>query len=271
MARGRSGSGALRLRGADPFPSLDERLVTPETREEVLRGRKILAQPALDPHADRHCELDYIIRANVGPDFIAATDLITRADRGSDFAADTCVRKAGTDAKTGTRYLEELAFEVVNEQSLADVSAKAEDLSKRGVRRVFAIFVKNRQVGEWSAGQGEFVRLLPSTAITDRCLVRPIPVKALLDAAEADDAVARALDEKKNPVIQTIRAESEAKGKIEGKVEGKIEALLRLVARVGLPLGEDERARILACTDGATLDRWLDKVLGAKSAADLFS
>ena len=78
MAPGHSGSGALRLPGADPFPSLDERLVTPETREEVLRGRKIVAQPALDPHADRHCELDYIIRANVRPDFIAATDLITR-------------------------------------------------------------------------------------------------------------------------------------------------------------------------------------------------
>ena len=57
----------------------------------------------------------------------------------------------------------------------------------------------------------------------------------------------------------------------EGQLKGKREALLRLIARAGVPLGEGDRARILACTDGATLDRWLDNVLGAKSGADILS
>jgi hypothetical protein len=279
MAPGPSGTAAIRLPGRQPFPSLDERLVTPETREEIVRGRKIIAQPALDPHADRHFELDYILRGHVHPDYIGSTDLLTRADRGSDFATDTCVRRAGKDPVTGARYLEELAFEVVNEQPLSLVTEKAEDLIARGVRRVFAIFVKSREVDECNPKKRTFVRLDLSKSITDRCLVRPILVKALLDAAEADNSVARALDEKKNPVILAIRAESKiagkAEGKIEGraegKIEGKIEALLRLVARVGIPLAEDDRARILACSDGAMLDRWFDNVLGAKSASDIFS
>ena len=65
--------------------------------------------------------------------------------------------------------------------------------------------------------------------------------------------------------------EGELKGLREGELKGKREALLRLIARAGVPLGEGDRARILACTDGATLDRWLDNVLGAKSGADILS
>ena len=57
----------------------------------------------------------------------------------------------------------------------------------------------------------------------------------------------------------------------EGRIEGLREALLRLVARAGIALTEDERGRILACDDAATLDRWVDNVLGAKTAGDVFS
>jgi hypothetical protein len=57
----------------------------------------------------------------------------------------------------------------------------------------------------------------------------------------------------------------------EGELKGKREALLRLITRAGVSLDERDRARILACTDGATLDRWLDNVLGAKSGADILS
>ena len=56
-----------------------------------------------------------------------------------------------------------------------------------------------------------------------------------------------------------------------GELKGKRDALLRLVARVGVALTEDDRARILACTDGATLDRWFDNVLGAKTSTDVLA
>jgi hypothetical protein len=60
------------------------------------------------------------------------------------------------------------------------------------------------------------------------------------------------------------RAEGELKGRVEGKLEGMLEGmrdvLFRLVARAGIPL-----------TDATVLGRWLENVLRAKTAADLFS
>jgi len=54
-----------------------------------------------------------------------------------------------------------------------------------------------------------------------------------------------------------------------GELKGKREALLRLMTRMGIPLTEEERSRIEACTDAATLDRWFDNLIGAKTAADV--
>lgn len=61
------------------------------------------------------------------------------------------------------------------------------------------------------------------------------------------------------------------RGKIEGKIESRRDVLLRLLARAGIPLTEDDRARVSACTDVATLDRWVDNIFGAKTAADVLS
>jgi predicted transposase/invertase (TIGR01784 family) len=70
-------------------------------------------------------------------------------------------------------------------------------------------------------------------------------------------------------------AEQDARGALavarqEGLAEGKRDALLRLMARRGLVLAEDERARIAACADVAILDRWFDNALMAKVIADVF-
>jgi len=55
-----------------------------------------------------------------------------------------------------------------------------------------------------------------------------------------------------------------------GEAKGLKAALLKLIARMGITLGEEERARIEACDDPAVLDRWVDHAIGAKTAADLF-
>src|SRR5689334_18211545 len=82
---------AVRFPGA--HPSLDDHLVEPETREEMVRGQRVIAMPARPPHADRHCELDYVIRAHVAPGYIPSSDMLTRAGPESEFATDTSVRK----------------------------------------------------------------------------------------------------------------------------------------------------------------------------------
>jgi hypothetical protein len=57
----------------------------------------------------------------------------------------------------------------------------------------------------------------------------------------------------------------------DGKVEGARGMLLRLLARAGITLTEAERARIQAGDDAEVLDRWGERVLGAKTAADVLS
>jgi hypothetical protein len=260
LAPGGSGA-AARLPAHEPFPSLDQHLVKPETREEMIRGRRVLAMPAHPPHADRHFKLDYVLGPHIKPGYVGSTELLTRAGAGSDFATDTCVRKEGEDPRTGTRYLEELAFEIVNEQSFRDITEKTEDLVARGVRRVLAIFVKTGKVCEWSPAEGTWRALDLDGAIEDDCLSRPIGVKALLDAAEADNAVARALAEKRNPVIEAL--------KNEGKNEGMAAAILAVLAARGMDVGGEVRGRILGCGDAATLARWIARAAVAGSPEEV--
>lgn len=229
---------AMQLPAAREFPPLDEPIVRPETREEIVRGRRVQAMPALPPHADLHFRLDYILGAHVEPGYVGSTDLLTREAERSNFATDTCIRKRGEDQRTGERYLEELSFEVVNEQSLADITERAQDLSARGVRRVIAIFVKKGEVHEWSADQGAWTTLDIAGSLRDPVLATPLPLRDLIAAAEADDAVARALLAKNNRVLIDAKTESWRDGLAEGRRDGLTEG-----RRDGLAEGETKGLR----------------------------
>jgi hypothetical protein len=258
LAPSASGSAAARLPAREAFPSVEEHLVTPEvTRDERIRGRAVIAMPANPPHADRQFGLGYVIGAHVKSGYVGSTELLTRVGVGSDFATDVCVRKEGEDPRSGVRYLEELAFEVVNEQSARDIREKAEDLSARGVRRFIAVFVKTGKVCQWSPKQGAWQELALDSMIEDACLERPIRVRALLDTAEADNAVARALVDKGNPVIEALKNES------------KVAAILAVLAARGLELREETQAQILGCREGAVLDLWIVRAATAVSAEDV--
>jgi hypothetical protein len=269
MAPGAASGGAMRLPGAsEGWPPLDDHLVEPEvSRDEVVRGRWIKALPANPAHADRHTDLDYVIRGSVAEGYVCSTDLLTRSAVDSDFATDVSVRKAGVDPETGERYLEEVAFEVVNEQRLKDMTERAKILTQRGVRRIFAIFAKKGEVAEWSPSWSRWKRLDPEAKIEDPCFEVTIPVKALLDAAEADNAVLEGLAAKGNPALRA----REEKGRKEGQVQAQAKALLTVLAARGVPVSDAERERILACRQPAVLERWITRAAVAEAAADLFS
>ncbi len=69
------------------------------------------------------------------------------------------------------------------------------------------------------------------------------------------------------PLVQQIFE----RGIREGEIKGKRDVLLRILSRTGVPLNEAQRARVQACTDAATLDRWLEDFLGGKSAGEILS
>jgi hypothetical protein len=240
-------------------PSLDDHLVPGETREEMVRGQLVIAMPALPPHADRHCELDYVIRAHVATGYVSSSDMLTRAGPGSEFATDTSVRKQGLDPDTGTRYLEELAFEVVSTQSKRDITIRAEELTARGVRRLLAIFVKQGEVREWSPSKKDWVTLPLDGKLEDPTLARPVEIEALLDAAAADDAVVDALDTKGNRRLREIKAVERKHGLERGLERGRLEAIETACRLLGITLDAGRRTHLLAL-DADGLEQLLAKL-----------
>jgi hypothetical protein len=147
--------------------------------------------------------------------YTVSTELLTRYSEQSNFATDVCIRKDGIDPSTDERHLEELAFEVISEQRMSDMTARAEDLSARGVRRIIGVFLKKGCVGEWSAAEGTWRWLPPDGLLEDPCLACPISVRALLQATSADhvrEAVARGVVDAKHPVIEQVRNEALQQG-----------------------------------------------------------
>jgi hypothetical protein len=251
----------LKLPGRGGFPRLDEHVVRPETREEMVRGERLLAQPARAPHGDRHFNVDFVVGGHVSAGYVGSTDLLTHVVHGSDFASDTCIRLDGDDPQTGDRYLEEVAFEIVHEQPVKKATERAEDWSLRGVRRIFGIFVKKGTVEEWLPSAKKWRALDLGSVISDPCLVRPLSVKALLDAAVAEDEVARALEAKANPAILAMKAASERREAAA--------AVLTVLASRGLDVPPRVRAAIEGSRDLAQLRRWLARAVTAASAGDV--
>ncbi len=269
--------GSLRLPGRGPFPRVDDHLVEPEvTRDEIINGRRVVAMPAEAPHGDKQVDLDALLRVHVAPGFVVSADLITRFSEKSDFASDTCVRKEGTDPETGRRYLEEVAFEVVSTQTEQKAAEKAEVMHRRGVRRIFGIWVKGRRrVCEWSAESRSWRLLDEGSQIEDRCLATPLPVRALLDAALVRRAVVQALESQGEPAIQELKAAAEARGKEEGRAEGRMagiaESILKILGARGIVVSSVQREEILGCNDLDRLDRWLLRAGVATSAAEVMA
>jgi predicted transposase/invertase (TIGR01784 family) len=95
--------------------------------------------------------------------------------------------------------------------------------------------------------------------------------RAKMAEQDARGALAVARQEGAEEGLQSGLAKGLAEGHQSGLAEGKRESLLRLLARAGLVLTQEDRGRIAMCTDIATLDRWFDNALAARTVADVFS
>jgi len=252
-----------------PMPAVDERLVMPETRYEVIDGKVEYVAPADEPHGTRHSKISALLEMYAAPDHDVASDMLTRTSATGDMAPDASVFPAARDARTGGRQIEALAFEVVSTERLAHAATKARSLVGRGVRRVFAIDVARRRALEWSRSTDAWEILAPDGAIEDRALALPLPLRPLVEAAKADDAVAHALLAKKNPVIEEALQGARLQGEREGKREGKVAALLAILAARGLHVSRKAEKRIRATKGEALVDAWLRRALDCKDVDEL--
>ncbi len=235
-----------RAKRTSPPPAVDDRIVQPGTRAEILRGELLMVPPADEPHATRHCDLAYVLRAHVAPGYAVAIDMLTRTSEDSDFAPDASVYPAARNSE-GKRQLEELAFEVAASQSIGVPSEKARELVRRGVRRVFCVLVKKGRVVEWSRETDAFGPLRAHAEIVDRCLSHALPIAALLDAAAADAAVIAALLARE-PALRQLAATQREEGREEGRVVERRRAVADLCEVLGIALSAAQRAELSAMT-----------------------
>jgi len=63
----------------------------------------------------------------------------------------------------------------------------------------------------------------------------------------------------------------EARGEARGRAAGEAMALLRMLAARGFEVPAGVRDRVLACTDLAQLEAWVDKAATAASIDDVFA
>ncbi|MEM9876983.1 MAG: Uma2 family endonuclease [Myxococcota bacterium] len=260
------------------LPAVDDTLLKGETRHELVDGRLNYVCPAEEPHASRHSKLSSLLEAYVTDAYRAACDMLTRVSDTSNFAPDGSVYPAARDPDTGGRRLEELAFEIVSTQTLSHAAHKAAQLSARGVRRVFAVDVERERALEWSPQTETWMLLADADAITDRCFAAPLVLRDLVSAASTDDAVARALLAKKNPVIEARiaageergRREGEERGRREGELLGRAIAVIEILRSRDVALTADDEARIRSSRDADQLATWLHRAPTATSAEALF-
>jgi hypothetical protein len=104
----------------------------------------------------------------------------------------------------------------------------------------------------------------------------PGPYRAALELANKATFTQGELDAYRRVIDEIQQAEElaevkQAQGRVEGLILGKRDSLLRVLEPAGLKLTQAEQERIATCTDLATIDRWFDNALAAKTVADVFS
>jgi hypothetical protein len=125
---------------------------------------------------------------------------------------------------------------------------------------VFAIFVKEQRIAEW---KGAWTALGPNGTIRDPVLARPLHVRELLDAAEASNAVARALLAQQNPVLVAVQAESRERGVEVGVERGLREGIEAMCEAFSIEITPARRAH-LSALDATALRALLAEIRGER-------
>lgn len=190
------------------LPPPDARLIAPGARYEALDGRLHALARSDERFGSRRSKLAALLEAHAGAAYDVATRLLTRTSELNDFATDACVVPIARDMRTRGRQLEELAFLLVRDDSSGRARTKARHLVRPGVRRVFAIDVERRRCLEWSAARNDWSPLPANAVVEDPALEAPLAIRDLLAEGDVDDAIARALLHKKNPVLTAALEEA---------------------------------------------------------------
>ncbi len=140
---------------------------------------------------------------------------------------------------------------------------------------MFAIPVKGGKAGEnlvagplleWQAERDDWKTWGKDEFLEDRCLTRPLPVSALLDAVQAEKAIVNAVIASDHPDM----VKHNEKMVQQGMGQGVRDSLRVLLEARGLRLDEGTQARVDACADVNVLHRWIARAATANELPDVF-
>lgn len=146
-----------------------------------------------------------------------------------------------------------MAFEIVSKQRRAVATSKAQEMARRGVKRIFCIDLNTTELLEW-AGKA-WSTLGEDDLIEDVCLSQPLSARAILHSAANHDEVVKALHQRGNAYIESLmQAERER-------------LLIRLCEkRLGRALHDSERA-LLRELSSRDFDAFYDRLLDSDAEA----
>lgn len=165
------------------------------------------------------------------------------------------------DAPGWTRVAPPLAVEYADSgQDEEDLQARIRDLLAHGTRYVWVVrLVGVRRVEIYEPGAAVRTVLPGNDLVAPGILQNPVRVEALYEREAAHEATLKNLLQRRG--FASLEAVRE-----EGELAATRDMLRRILTRRGLAITPDQEARIAACADLPTLQRWSDAAIVAPSA-----
>jgi hypothetical protein len=115
----------------------------------------------------------------------------------------------------------------------------------------------------------------PVISEAERLQLTIIIMRLASDAARQSLEAMMHTSEYEKTFVEELRDQGKAEGHVEGKAEGLVEGEARSVLRIldarRLAPSEEQRQRVISCTDAAQLDLWLDRAITADTVDEIFA
>ena len=111
----------------------------------------------------------------------------------------------------------------------------------------------------------------PGVNDADRLRMTTIILSLASDAARHLLEAMMQTSEYKKTLADRLRDEGKAEGIAEGEARGEAKAVIKLLDARHIALSDEQRQRVLSCTDALLLDLWLHRSVSATSPAEVFA
>ncbi len=233
--------------------------VPPGSRYELSNGHSILCMPTGGRGSRSHLVGGAVLETDPAVES-AGVDTGVSPNAKILRAPDVAVGNV-PDTPGWMRAAPPLAVEYADTaQDENDLQDRIRDLLANGTRFVWVVrLVGPRRVEVYEPGGAMRVALPGAELTAPGVLQNPVRVEALYDRAAAHEATLRNL-------LQRQGYESLEAVKQDGEIAATRRMLRRLLERRGLATTPEQAARIEACADLETLQRWHDEAAVASSA-----